>query len=51
MNLVAMTVSLWTLPQRFLEQNASSVYMYSASPSKPSAVVMTSVKRVLKQFK
>ena len=50
-NLVAMTVSSLNLPQKFLKQNAPSVYMYSESPSKQTAVVKYSVKHVLNQFK
>ena len=51
MNLVAMTVSSLNLPQKFSKRNAPSVYMYSASPSKQTAVVKYSVKHVSNQFK
>ena len=50
-HLVAMTVSLLTLPQQFLKQNVISVYMYSASQSRLTAVAIYSVKHVSNQSK
>ena len=51
LNLVAMTVSLLTLPPKFLKQSAPSVMMYLANPIKRTAVAKSSVKHVSNQSK
>ena len=51
LKLVAMTVSLLTLPPKFLKQSAPSVMIYLANPIKRSAVAKSSVKHVSNQSK